>query len=453
MKNLIFCLLITLTISGCRKLSEVGSPKNQLTTDKVFADTGSANAALGNIYAQLNKTIQNNLIINMDLYADNLIYTGSTTQILEFYRSKLSTDNTSNLTLWQNLYLTVYECNDLIEQVSGSTKLSVPTVQQMTGEALFLRAYSYFLLVNLYGKVPLITNTNVNANAQASQVDESVVNQQILSDLTAAANRLTADYPGGGRVRANTWAAQALLAKIYLFQKNWPLAESSATAVINSNLYSLSSCANTFLANSNETILQFWNQNGFVSSAVSLAPSSNTSLPQYPVTNSLLNSFENGDLRKVNWLGYNTIPIGTNTVTYAYYYKYKNRMQNSSAPEYSSALRIAELYLIRAEARANQNKLFGSTGAEADVNIIRNRAGLMNTKAIDKTSILSVIKQERRVELFGEWASRFFDLKRYENIDVVIGGQKNTWISTASALPIPLNELTYDSHLIQNSGY
>lgn len=453
MKNIIFGLLIILGISGCRKLIDVDTPKNQLTTEKVFADTSSATAALGDIYAQMNKTCESNLNINMDLYADNLTYTGSTKQTLEFYRSKVSSDNTANLTLWQNLYFVVYQCNDLIEQLSSSAKIPPSAVQHLTGEALFLRAYTYFILVNIYGRVPLITITDVNANSQAGQVVESVVYQQIISDLTVATKKLTTYYPGGGRERANIWAAQALLAKVYLCQKNWLLAESAATAVINSNLYSLTSCGNTFLANSNETILQFWNLTGFTTSAVLLAPSSNTNLPQYTVSNSLLNSFEIGDLRKISWLGYNTVFNGANTSSYAYYKKYQNRMQNTSNPEYLSVLRIAELYLIRAEARANQNKIAGSTGAEADINIIRNRAGLPNTQATDKTSILFAIAQERRVELFGEWANRFLDLKRNETVDVIVGGQKATWVSTAKVLPIPLNELTYDSHLIQNSGY
>jgi len=453
MKNILFYLFAILAISGCKKLIEVGTPKNQLTTDKVFSDTSSAIAALGNIYAQMDKTIESNISINMDLYADDLSYTGSTSQLLEFKNSAVTADNTSVLTLWQNLYYAIYQCNDLIEQLPVSGKIPEASVTQLTGEALFLRAYSYYILVNLYGNIPLLTTTNVNVNAQAGQAGESLVNQQIISDLTAAAKMLTAAYRGGGRVRANSAAVQALLAKVYLSQKNWSQAESCSTAVINSNLYSLDSCANTFLANSSETILQIWNQSGFVTSAVILLPASNSDIPLFPVSSSLLNSFETGDLRKVNWIGYNNITDGTNTTSYAYYNKYKNRLQNSSNSEYLTVFRLAEIYLTRAEARANQNKVMGSTGAEADVNIIRNRAGLLNTQANDQLSMLAAIAQERRVELFGEWANRFYDLKRSGTLNTVIGSAKPKWVSTAQALPIPLNELTYDTHLVQNPGY
>ena len=96
---------------------------------------------------------------------------------------------------------------------------------------------------------------------------------------------------------------------------------------------------------------------------------------------------------------------------------------NSAPPvtEFYVVLRLAEQYLIRAEARANNNDI---VGAQNDINVIRNRAGLNNTSANDKASILNAIEHERQTELFAEWGNRWFDLKRTDRADMVLGSLK-----------------------------
>jgi starch-binding outer membrane protein, SusD/RagB family len=199
--------------------------------------------------------------------------------------------------------------------------------------------------------------------------------------------------------------------------------------------------------------LQVWTQNGFISSATIIVPESNTSLPVYPISASLYNAFEPEDLRKSNWVATSFVTTGNTTSPYYYLNKYKNRMLNTSSPEYLMVLRLGEQYLIRAEARAQQGKTTGTGSASEDLNIIRSRAGLQNTSASTQAGLLTAIYQERRVELFGEWGNRFLDLKRNGQLNSIIGSYKTTWLPTASLLPIPQNELTYDSNLLQNPGY
>jgi len=452
MKNLIIVtLLIALISAGCKKLVEVGTPQNLLTSDKVFSDTTSATAALGNIYAQLERTVEVNYNINMDLYADDLNFTSTSTTTLEFLHSTVSPSNSIDLNIWKNLYTVIYACNDLIEELKITGNVNASFVNTLSNEARFIRAYAYFYLVNLYGKVPLVLTTDINANAKAVQTDPSTVYQQIVTDLKTASTSLSADYITSGKVRANKWAAEALLARVYLYQQNWITAEATATEIINSGLYSLTPALNgVFLAGSSEAILQVWNQNGYTVDAVTLVPPSNTSLPTYPVTSSLYGAFESGDLRQSYWIGKSVLSTGS---SYYYLNKYKNRVLNSTSPEYLTVFRIAEQYLIRAEARAEQGKLTGTGGAAEDINLIRNRAGLLNTTASTQNLMLAAIMQERRVELFGEWGNRFLDLKRTGQLNTVIGSYKTTWQTKANLLPIPLNELTYDPNLLQNTGY
>ena len=116
-------------------------------------------------------------------------------------------------------------------------------------------------------------------------------------------------------------------------------------------------------------------------------------------------------------------------------------------------LRFAELYLIRAEARAQQNKLTGANSAASDINVIRTRAGLSNTTATTQAALLLAVEKERQVELFTEWGHRWFDLRRTGRIDAVLSAVKPTWKPTAALFPIPYLEIQRNPLLTQNNGY
>ncbi|GAA4090816.1 RagB/SusD family nutrient uptake outer membrane protein [Mucilaginibacter panaciglaebae] len=437
--------LLLIYLSGCKKLIEVNTPQNQLTTKVVFSDSTSAVSALVNIYALFSNTIDGTYNPNIALYSDELNFSNSTVQSLEFLHSTISTTNSTDLNIWKNYYFVIYSCNDLINQLSTNSQISPSMVKQLSSEAKFLRAYAYFYLTNLYGATPLILVTDINVSAVAPRSDTLIVYNQIIKDLLDAQSGLSVNYTGDGKVRANQLAATALLARIYLFQRNWANAETAASNVINSGLYSLDTPENVFLANSNESILQFQTQSGFVATSPTFIPISGK--PQYPLTNNLLAAFEPGDLRLINWTKSNLV----SNITYYYPYKYKNRTANPTAPECLMALRLGEQFLIRAEARVMQNNL---SGAQADLNTIRNRAGLPNTTSNTQSTIENSILHERQVELFTEWGHRFFDLKRTGQANVVLGAYKSTWKPNRSLLfPIPQNDIIHDPNLKQNLGY
>jgi len=447
--SIFFLITTSILLSNCKKMIEVASPQNQLTTDKVFADSTSATAAMINVYALFDKTIDVNYNKFIGLYSDELNYTGPTESTLEYVQSAVSPINATNLNFWKNSYFAIYGCNSVIEQVQKSSALSSSTTADFINEAKFLRAYTYFFLVNTYGSVPLVLQTDVNNTATIKNSDSVTVYKQILQDLKDAQRGLSLGYRGGEPVRANKYAASALLARVYLWQKDWLNAEASATTVIQSGLYTpLPAIGSVFVSDSQETILSFWTQFGYTSDAPSLIPSSGA--PGYFYTTAQLNAFEAGDLRKSSWL--KTEIVGS--TTYYSPYKYHNRTTNTSAPEYLIALRASEQYLIRAEARAQQGNISGPSGALADLNVIRNRAGLNNYNgAIDKGSVVTAIMHERRVELFSEWGNRFLDLKRSGALNTVLSSFKSTWKSTANQLPIPQSEINTDPNLTQNPAY
>jgi hypothetical protein len=135
-------------------------------------------------------------------------------------------------------------------------------------------------------------------------------------------------------------------------------------------------------------------------------PFSSSQTPNFPVTDSLVNQFETGDLRKTDWLAFNV--VGGKNIYYPF--KYKSRVPTTPATDYMM-LRFAEMYLIRAEAAAQLNNL---SGALTDVNTIRTRAGLGGSPAnpTSQTAVLGAIMKERRTEMFTEWGNRWFDLNR-----------------------------------------
>ncbi|MES2060459.1 MAG: RagB/SusD family nutrient uptake outer membrane protein [Bacteroidota bacterium] len=444
--SLVFLLISAVVLHSCKKMIEIPSPENQLTTDKVFADSTTATSAMVNVYVQFNTSINANYNKLLSCYSDELSYGGVTQDNLQYKNSAVAPLNTADQNFWQRSYFAIYSCNDLIEQLQKATRLSSSTITQFTNEAKFLRAFSYFYLVNTYGSVPLTTQTSVNLNSSALQSDSATVYKQIIQDLKDAQNGLPINYIGTGRVRSNKYSATALLSRVYLWQKDWVNAEESATAVIGSGLYTpLPKTSDAFLANSRETIFSFWTQYGYIADVPNLIPSSGA--PQYFYTPSQLTAFESGDLRLSNWISKRV--VGANTFYSPF--KYHNRSSNTTSPEYLIALRTGEQYLIRAEARAQQNN---NGGAIADLNVVRKRAGLVDYAGpTDKASVLTAVLHERQVELFTEWGNRFLDLKRNGTLNKVLTGIKTTWKPTAVLLPIPQYELNTNPNLKQNPGY
>jgi hypothetical protein len=161
----------------------------------------------------------------------------------------------------------------------------------------------------------------------------------------------------------------------------------------------------------------------------------------------LINDFELGDQRKEQWVK----SVSNGTETWFHTNKYKEKSSTSGSVEYSILFRLAEQYLIRAEARVQQGDLIG---AKEDLNKIRITAGLAETTASSQQDILSAILKENRVEFFTELGHRFFDLKRANKLNEVLTPIKPGWTSTDNLMPLPESELSLNPNLKpQNPGY
>ena len=254
-------------------------------------------------------------------------------------------------------------------------------------------------------------------------------------------------FNDGEKTRPNKWAAEALLARVYLFRKNWTEAENISGRIIDSSGSLLENdLSAVFLKNSSEAIWQLQpvlpgknTNDGSVFILTSTPTQVSLSLP-------LVQTFEPGDLRKLNWLDSITVSGST------YYFPFKYKIKSGTPlTEYAMVLRLAEQYLIRAEAKARGGNL---SGAVDDINIIRNRAGLSPIPDTDLPSVLIAIERERRLEFFTELGHRWLDLKRTGRSDAVLGPVKAPdWQPSDTLYPIPQSELLKDKSLTQNPGY
>lgn len=449
-----FIFIFCIASAGCKKFIQVAPPVTQITTQNVFTSDATATAAVVGLYTQIMGNgfyfLNGATTLYPALSADELIKTSPDINIDAFTQNAIPPESIiiSN-DLWGKAYNYVYQANACLEGLAASHLVSDATKQQLTGEVKFTRALCYFYLVNLFGDVPLVLNTDYNINAQLPRTPTANVYAQIVDDLGSAENLLSEDYVSAKYARPNKFAASALLARVYLYEKDWKDAEIEAGKVIGSGMYSLATDLNkVFVSNSHEVIWQLMPviQGLNTEEGATFIPYSSSLLPNYTLTGSLLTAFEPGDMRKTAWLDSNVI----NGQVYHYPFKYKVR-GSTQVTEYNIVLRYAEQFLIRAEARAEQNNI---AGALQDVNTIRQRAGLAALSATtSQTKCLAAIAHENQIEFFAEWGHRWLDLKRTGQATNVLSAEKTGWQATDTLYPIPFSEIQANIFLTQNAGY
>lgn len=471
--NYIICYLVLvlgfMSVISCKKFIVIDPPVSSITTAQTFSDKDNATSAIIALYSTLmfpapgqNAPYFGNgaITIYPGLSADELRpKVAGLPQNLQFWNNNIQANlGVLSTNIWKQAYSAIYKANACINGLEESKTLTPALAKSFIGEAKFIRAFTNFYLVNLFGDIPLVTTTQwASISLMARSATEDVY-QQIIQDLQEAMEVLPEDYLifNDDRVRANKWAAEALLARVYLYLgDNTKAASHSSSVIDNQGLYNLSADLNSvFLKNSSEAILQLQANTTFapytIVEASQLLPLSISVAPNYYLTSYLTNAFEFSDQRKSQWI--QTGSFGGMPYTYSYKYKTATgNASNNNPTEYYMVLRLAEQYLIRAEAKAQQNMI---DEALFDLNIIRNRAGLSDTTVSTQSDLLDVIFHERQVELFAEWGHRWFDLKRSNRVNAILSPIKGSnWQTTDQLYPIPYSELIVDPNLRQNPGY
>ncbi len=401
-------------------------------------------------------------------------------------------------TLWVGYYGMINKCNSTIKEVNTNTLITATDQikQQTIGEAKFIRAYSYFMLGRLFGRVPLIDTIFSNPAAQNNvpQAAPATLMAFIENDLNYAAITLPLSWDVKFAGRATRGAANGLLAKVYLYQQKWQQAMNAAGAVINSGQYDLSTTYDKIFReegeNSKESVFEVQ------ATASAAIPSANG--VQYAQIQGIRGSgiwdqgwgwntpstyleaaYEAGDPRKNRTIMYTS----TSTTTYQTIYgenlpvglpnpRYNNKVYTNPSLRASignrfgywmnlRVLRYADVVLMYAEAANEVGGATNITAARNALNSIRARARngnntiLPDVTTTDQAALRDAIRQERRVELAMEH-ERFFDIVRWGIAQATMNaaGKPNFNGSRDVLLPIPQTQIDLSAGVLtQNPGY
>ncbi|WP_417197985.1 RagB/SusD family nutrient uptake outer membrane protein [Bizionia sp.] len=463
--TIIFVIICLIVNSSCEDYVEIDTPNFQIVNENVFSDESTALAAMQGIYNELSPSFFTGAASTHMGMSGNLIEPRiASLKYDPYYQHDINTldgvDATDNLRVWSSAYNMIYLTNSLIEGVKNSSVLSEDLRNSLLGQALFIRAWTYFYLTNFYGDVPLLLSTDYEINATAPRVSAEEVWLQIESDLDEAIALLQTDiiYPEEQRFYVTQNVAFAFKARVCLYREDWSKAEEYSSKIIaqSSDYEMLDDLEKVFLRNSKEAIWQIdpIGSTPRIVTAEGLAYVIRTFLfglvqGEIVLSQDFVNDFSGNDKRLMYWVG----TYQKSSDIYPYINKYKEYVSNSNNSESSVVLRLAEQYLIRSEARLRQNKL---DMAIKDIDVIRHRAGIdliVDTNPeITSEALLDTIMEERKKELFGEYGHHWLDLKRTKNVleEFV---DNPSWQDTDIWYPIPEQERLKNPNLGQNEGY
>ena len=457
--GLIFTLLC---FSSCSEILDIDPPTDALVAEEVYGNATNIKTAYTGLYSyhvHMNATYYQYMDQYFHFMSDEMM-SDNTGNFGTFFQNTYTPTSSLCGNIWDQLYASVYKMNDFIEHIEATTLLDEDTKKEYIAVAKWFRAYDHFLLSNLFGDVPLILKSNIDESRFEPRTEITKINEAIANDLIYAEQALASseDTKKNVRTRLTSGAAQALLARHYLYAGQWQNAVDEATKLIDGGVYSLEpDVNNVFHSTSKEIILGFdmdgfggtGTYQGYTRAGWLFVPTSTTNATYY-LTDELAKvvTADSTDAR-INWVGCQTV---SDKKRY-YPYKYKNNT-NATAANYELQVffRLAEQYLIRAEARAHLGDI---EGALADINAIRSRAGVAPVQATDEETLLMLIEEERRRELFIEGqCHRWFDLKRTSRADAVYGAlDYKKWESHKVLLPIPEQQIGRNPELTQNPGY
>jgi starch-binding outer membrane protein, SusD/RagB family len=445
----------------CSKLIEVAPPIDSVTNEQIFSDSINASSAVIGTYQILND--RNSGLFGsafyhlvLGLYSDEL-QQGSYFTTQPFYTSDLPPNNTYlTSSLWAQPYNLIYHTNIIIEEVQKSNGITEIAKRQFVGEAKFIRAFCYLSLEGMFGGVPIITTPDYRKNQNVPKSTSSSLINFVIEDLKNAKDLLPPDYNKylNSRQRATSFAASALLARAYLFNKQYDLALIESDRVIkNLTLYEMLDDPRTiFDPNSKEVILQAFLDPNFypyniTGEGMKFIPLGYA--PTHYLRPTIVRSFDYNDERR-GWI---------DSITYEgvkYYYSKKfylgaDKLSISTPPtQIQAILRVAECYLIRSEANLMTGKIHEALD---DLNAVRGRSGLKPIYTTTTSQVFEALIEEKKKEFLLEFGHRWIDIRRWGISDSINSPIKNSWKKYKDNFPIPNSEIQKNSALIQNDGY
>ncbi len=388
--------------------------------------------------------------------ADELLWVGTDPGNRELELNEVQATNISIGGVYSKIYETVHQANSIIERVAAlpddDAVIADVVRKDVIAQALFVRALLFFHAALIWGDACMPLNSNFESNLVIARTPNHQVLLQVVKDLKDAEKVLKAG--NGGEIGSDedrcvptSTACKALLSRVLLHTKQYEEAEAYATEVIAAyaslDLYRFSALwteENKTSTVAAESILELYFD---ISDNNSLAfwfeTATNGGRLEYVVGPEIARVMKNKG-------GVARLPASVRGGTTTYVNKYRD-VQNGT--DRVKIIRLAEVYLNRAEARA---RLGNEIGAKNDLLTVRRRAGASTLVNVND-DLLTLIYEERALELAFE-GHRWYDLKRSGQILDVMGNENpDTWASNDTLMPIPAREFFLNRNITQNPGY
>ncbi|WP_411029964.1 RagB/SusD family nutrient uptake outer membrane protein [Spongiimicrobium sp. 3-5] len=473
--KLISIVLLT-ALSSCSDFLEL-EPEylaNEASFYKTEADFETA--MIGN-YSELQNIYNAPLLDLTELTTDNayIQWTSPTSSEFECDEMRITAPNTFVDQVWNGSFKTIVRCNTILERIDG-IEISESIKKQYQGESYFLRAFSYFNLVRLFGDLPLV-EVVFNSPDEISTFDMtrrpiSEIYGLIVSDLQQAQALLQGIELS--KSRASAGASEALLGKVYLTQKQYPEALSTLKSVIDSGMYNLQDDYASIFTNANDELPESIFEIKYISgnigegndfSSLFTPPSFNAAIFPNNMNGSgrivptldVRNSYEDGDLRRELSIKDSLLLLDGTYEQLQYGLKFVDftvGLQGDGGINFIP-LRYADVLLMYAEALNESDR---TDEAYPFINATRNRAGLGPISGLSKEEFALTLEQERRVEFLSE-GQRWFDLARTGRTIEVLNSYFQSIGASFSVtqeellMPLPQREIDIDPNLKQNPGY
>lgn len=458
-------LLIVLLLFACDGFLDI-EPKQSIDSETALSSSENLRLALNQAYVNIRNGYGQQLLHAGALLPDDgeIFFQGTYLEPREYLNKELVASSLWPREAWQDLYKGIYICN----QVLGHIEVAEPDVKdQLMGEALFLRGLCYFDLTRYYAPayvpggandadaVPLLLENDSTLYPPRASVD-AVINQA-QTDLEQAASLLAPDE----NFFAGSYAAKAILSRLYLMKEEWGKAATAASEVIESGQFSLMEtplAAFNHSSNLQEDVFAFQQNNddnlgseqgtGNEGMSTFYASTNVTGRSDFAMNDKVFELYEEGDLRAAiqTDLDENSDEgdikcmyypgFGNNSNDGIFCAKWLNFENNVTF------IRLAEMYLTRAEANLENASEIGDLPVN-DIARIRSRAGLSTPETVD----LEFVRAERiREMIFEGW--RLHDYRRWK---WSVG--ELPYNAPRLVLPIPQRERDVNNKLSQNDGY
>ncbi|MGF7217365.1 hypothetical protein GGR92_003538 [Spirosoma lacussanchae] len=449
--------LLLVSLASCQTVLEP-DPVDLLVDELVLNEPNDVQPVRIGLYNTLRGTASSTIIAG-DFTADYIQFNGTFSDNREFGNKQITAANSVVGTLWGALYRTIYVANFILETLPGVAGVPESTRKQVLAEAHFMRAWANFIGTYTYGDIPQVTTTNQAANRNIGRTARATILAAVLADYQAALADLPAVAAGSTNVTTNATylnkaTCQAAMARFYLYQRNWAQAETLAGQVIASGIYALET-------NYSDVVLKDFTRESILEVGYSLSDDPGTTatslnnllvgrrevIPSNQLVTTLV-STEAGTRRET--IGFNVQNLrGSDNGWSVRKYGTASEDNNNIV-----LMRLAEMYLIRAEARAQQGKITGAAGAVADLNVLRTRANAPAIALTAQADVVLAVERERVYELAFE-GHRWYDLVRTGRAQAVMSAFSPNWTSRFELWPIPQSEIQQNPALAgkQNPGY